>query len=51
MGVIYGALLAIKPQLAVRRTESAKATKLMTTRIKGIIALGIGAFILWRTLG
>jgi hypothetical protein len=49
MGVLYGALLAIKPQLAVGRSETVKPAKLIVTRIKGIIALGIGAFMLWRT--
>jgi hypothetical protein len=50
LGVVYGALLVAKPHMAVQRSQVATPTKLLTARIKGVLALTMGAFMLWRTL-
>lgn len=47
----YGAALAVKPQLAVRRADAGNAVKLNIARFKGILAFGLSAFMLWRLLG
>ena len=46
---VYGAAIALKPHLAVRRNQAASPVKIMIARIKGIIAFAMAVFMLWRT--
>ena len=47
---VYGATVAVKPHLAVRRSEMNNAVKINIARLKGLAALGLAAFLLWRRL-
>jgi hypothetical protein len=47
---VYGATVAVRPQLAVRRGDLASPVKVNIARFKGVLAFALSAFLLWRTL-
>jgi len=46
---VYGATVALKPNLAVRRNQIASPMAIQIARLKGVVAFAMAAFLLWRT--